>query len=114
MADDIVYVDVNEGSKRVLNNTKLFVKLLGRFKEDKSIDNISAALESGDIAQAQIAAHTLKGLTANLSLSELYKQCVELEAQMKTGSVKDGQFEIVKNVYEITLTEVDKVITQYA
>jgi HPt (histidine-containing phosphotransfer) domain-containing protein len=110
---DVVYVDVEDGSKRVMNNIKLFVKLLGKFKEDKSLDEINAALTAGDMAKAQIAAHTIKGLTANLSLMELNKQCIELEAQLKSGSIPNEQFAAVKDTYAKTIQEVDKVIAQY-
>jgi len=111
---DVVYVDVEDGSKRVMNNTKLFIKLLGKFKDDKSINDIESLLAAGDLEKAQIAAHTIKGLTANLSLMELNKQCVELEAQIKAGNIPNEQLAVVKDVYAKTLVEVDKVISQYA
>ena len=114
MADDIVYINVEEGSKRVMNNLKLFVKLLTKFKDDTNFNSIKAFLADGDTEKAQISAHTLKGLTANLSLTELYKQCVELEAQIKARSVNPQQIEKVETVYDQTLIEVDKVIAQYA
>ncbi|MCL2211840.1 MAG: Hpt domain-containing protein [Treponema sp.] len=112
MADDIVYVNVEDGSKRVMNNLKLYVKLLSKFKDDKNFDGIKDCLTAGEMEKAQIFAHTLKGLTANLSLSELYKQCVELEAQIKARSVDPGQLEKVGAVYDQTLAEIDKVIAQ--
>ena len=111
---DVVYVDVEDGSKRVMNNTKLFVKLLGKFKEDKTLKEMEEALAAGDMAKAQIAAHTFKGLTANLSLKELNKQCIEIEAQIKAGTVPNEQLKVVQEINAITLQEVDKVITQYA
>jgi len=113
MADDVIYINVEDGSQRVMNNTKLYAKLLVKFKDDKNFCEIEAALREGDFARAQNAAHTLKGLTANLSLTELYKQCVELEAQIKAGSFKEDQLALVKDTFTRTLTEVDKVIEQY-
>ncbi|MCL2801088.1 MAG: Hpt domain-containing protein [Treponema sp.] len=114
MADEVIYIDVDDGAKRVMNNTKLFVKLLVKFKEDQTLGKIESALSAGNMEEAQTAAHTLKGLTANLSLIELYKQCVELEAQIKAGSVKDGQLALVNDVYKKTLLEIDKVVSEYA
>jgi HPt (histidine-containing phosphotransfer) domain-containing protein len=114
MADDIVYIDVEEGSKRVMNNIKLYVKLLGKFKEDQSMGQLNTALADGNMDTAYNAAHTVKGLAANLSLHELYKKCVELESQIKAGSVNPDQSAVFMNVYEQTLLEVDKVISQYA
>ncbi|MCL2442466.1 MAG: Hpt domain-containing protein [Treponema sp.] len=114
MSENIIYINAEDGLKRVMNNIKLFSKLLTKFKEDPTYNSIFDALTEGDMAKAQIAAHTFKGLTANLSLTEMYKQCVELEAQIKAGSVKNEHLELVKTVYDRTLIEVDKVITQYA
>jgi HPt (histidine-containing phosphotransfer) domain-containing protein len=114
MANNVVYIDVEDGSKRVMNNIKLFVKLLTKFKEDQNIINIESALAAGDLQNAQIAAHTLKGLSANLSLVELNKQVKEIEAQIKAASVNPDQIELVKTVYSQTMVEVDKVIAQYA
>jgi len=114
MSDDIIYVNVEDGLKRVMNNIKLFSKLLTKFKDDPTYKSIQTTLADGDMAAAQIATHTFKGLTANLSLAEMYKQCVELEIQIKAGSVKPEQLELFKAVYDKTLLEVDKVIAQYA
>jgi len=111
---DIVYIDVAEGIKRVMNNTKLYVKLLTKFKDDKNLAELEEALAAGDLQKAQVSAHTLKGLAANLSLAELYKQSLEIEAQIKAGSVDPDQEEAVKDVYARTLIETDKVIAQYA
>jgi len=113
MANDVVYVNVEEGLKRVMNNSKLLAKLFKKFKEDRNLIDLEAALTANDLPKAQISAHTLKGLSANLSLTELYKQVLELETQIKAGSVVPGQLDTVKTVYSQTLIEVDKVIAQY-
>ncbi|MCL2440695.1 MAG: Hpt domain-containing protein [Treponema sp.] len=114
MTDDSIYINVSEGSKRVMNNTKLYSKLLDKFKADQSLSEIKTALAEGDMIKAKTSAHALKGLTANLSLTELYNQCVELENQIKAGAVKDEQLNLFYDVYDKTLVEIDKVINQYA
>jgi HPt (histidine-containing phosphotransfer) domain-containing protein len=112
MAEEVVYVNFDEGVKRVMNNAKLYVKLLTKFKNDTRLDDLEAAVGAGDLEKAQIAAHTIKGTAANLSLSELFKQSLELETQIKAKSVQAGQMETVKAVFTQTLQEVDKVIAQ--
>ena len=114
MADGMEYINIADGTKRVMNNTKLYAKLLNKFKEDPSFGQLTEALEKGDLVSAQGFAHTLKGLAANLSLTELYKQSMELEAQIKAGAADSQQLELLKNIYAGTIIEVDKVITQYA
>jgi HPt (histidine-containing phosphotransfer) domain-containing protein len=110
---DIIYINFDEGLKRVMNNAKLYAKLLGKFKEDKSLEATETALAAGEMEKAQAAAHTLKGLSANLSLTELYKQVLELETQIKAKDVKDEQLQLVKKIYAETIPEVDKVIAQH-
>jgi len=111
---DIIYINVEEGVKRVMNNTKLFSKLLVKFKDDIHLSEIETALKDGNNDKAKDAAHTLKGLAANLSLTELYKQVAELEAQIKTGNIGADQVARVKDAYAITLKEADEVIAKYA
>jgi len=114
MADNVVYINIEEGTKRVMNNTKLYAKLLGKFKEDTNLKELEAAIAAGDLGKAQVSAHTLKGIAANLSLIELQKQSLEIENQIKAKAVNPDQITVMKNVYNKTVTEVDKVIEKYA
>jgi len=112
MAGDMVYIDMADGVKRVMNNTKLYVKLLAKFRDDAKSDDIEAALAVGDMEKARNAVHTLKGVAANLSLVELFKQSLELETQIKAGAVNPTQMETLKTVFITTLQEVNKVIAE--
>ena len=114
MADNVVYINADEGSKRVMNNTKLYTRLLVKFKDDPSMAQVESALDSGDLESARGSVHTLKGLAANLSLIELFNQSLEMETQIKTNALKPDQIGVLKNVYTRTVEEIDKVITQYA
>lgn len=111
MADE-VFVNFDEGVKRVMNNVKLYVRLLTKFKTDTRLDALEAALAAGDMEKAQVEAHTVKGIAANLSLSELFKQSLELETQIKAGALDPNQTETVKAVFASTLQEIEKVIAQ--
>ncbi|MDR0322561.1 MAG: Hpt domain-containing protein [Treponema sp.] len=113
MADDVVYVNVEDGSKRVMNNIKLYVKLLAKFKDDQSLPAIETAIAEESIEKAQPLVHTLKGLSANLSLTELFNQTLELETQMKAGTINRDQLTLVKDIHSKTLAEIDKVISKY-
>jgi HPt (histidine-containing phosphotransfer) domain-containing protein len=105
-----VYVNFDEGVKRVMNNTKLYVKLLTKFRDDTKLGDLEAALSAGEMEKAQASAHTLKGIAANLSLTELFTQTLELETQIKARAPKPEQMGTVKTVFAATLQEVDKVI----
>jgi len=111
---DIVLINIEEGSKRVMNNTKLYAKLLIKFKDDPNMQNIENAFNEGEKEKAQTAVHALKGLASNLSLIELTAKAIELEAQIKTGLLNPDMLSIVKEIYKLTIIEADKVITKYA
>jgi len=112
MADNAVYIDFADGLKRVVNNTKLYVKLLAKFRNENKLDGLEAAIKAGDMEKARNAAHTLKGVAANLSLTELYKQSLALETQIKGGAADPAQLNTVKTVFTRTLQEIDKVIAE--
>jgi HPt (histidine-containing phosphotransfer) domain-containing protein len=112
MADGVVYVDAAEGQKRVMNNVKLYRKLLAKFRAENNLNELAAALSAGDYEKAQAAAHTIKGIAANLSLSELYKQSLDVETQIKGQSVNPGAMETLSACFASTLEAIDKVLSQ--
>ena len=107
-----VYINVEEGVKRVMNNSKFYVKMLGKFLVDTSMKDLDDALAAGDMEKSYAAVHTLKGLAGNLSLIELFNQSLELENQLKTNTASPDQISAVKDAYSATLLEVEKVIAQ--
>ena len=111
---DVIYVDQEDGKKRVMNNAKLYAKLLGKFKNETNLDPIFTALDAGNYEEAQGLAHTIKGITANLSIKDLNEKIVALEAQIKAKSVDPGIIEAVKTSFTATIPEVDKVIAENA
>jgi HPt (histidine-containing phosphotransfer) domain-containing protein len=111
---DIVYVNDAEGVKRVMNNSKLYAKLLNKFKTDTNLDEIIAFSDAQDWEKAQAAAHTIKGIAANLSLTELFNQSLDVETQIKGKSLKPESLENLKLCFTETLAAVDKVIAHYA
>ena len=65
-------IDVESALERVMGNEALLERLLGKFPDAPQYSALCAALERGDPEQAAIAAHTLKGVCGNLSMTELY------------------------------------------
>jgi len=111
---DVVYINEEEGKKRVMNNGKLYAKLLTKFKADTSINDLFASAEAENWEKAQAAAHTLKGIAANLSLTELFNQSLDVETQIKGKSLKNGSLDKLKACFTETVVHVEKVIAQYA
>jgi HPt (histidine-containing phosphotransfer) domain-containing protein len=98
-----------------MNNEKLFEKLLIKFKTENIclLTDTIALVRAGDYEKAKITIHTLKGIAANLSLTELYKQTVELEKEIKGGVVKADTQESVQKCLAETLALIDGVIAHY-
>jgi len=111
---DVVYINEEEGKKRVMNNGKLYAKLLTKFKSDTNIEDLAASAEAEDWEKARVAAHTLKGIAANLSLTELFNQSLDVETQIKDKSLKNESLEKLRACFTETLVQVEKVIAQYA
>lgn len=65
---------------RFLGDEALYLRLLDLFFRDDSVNQLGAALADGDLAAAFAAAHTLKGVSANMGLTPLYEAvCVLVE-----------------------------------
>ena len=110
---DIVYINEEEGKKRVMNNSKLYTKLLTKFKTDTNLNDLVASAVAQDWEKAQAAAHTIKGVAANLSLTELFNQSLGVETQIKEKSLNPETLENLKACFAETLVHVEKVIAQY-
>ena len=111
---DPVYINAEEGKKRVMNNGKLYAKLLTKFKNDTNLNDLVVFAEAQDWENAQGAAHTIKGIAANLSLTELFNQSLDVETQIKGKSLKSESLESLKTCFAETLVQVEKVITENA
>ncbi|MDR2551632.1 MAG: Hpt domain-containing protein [Treponema sp.] len=111
---DIVYIDQVDGKKRVMNNGKLYSRLLGKFRDETKLEPVWDALDAGDYEKAQMLVHTIKGVTANLSVKALNQLVVELESQIKVQAVNLETVEAVKSCLAATLPEVEKVIAENA
>ena len=107
---DLVYINEEEGKKRLMNNGKLYAKLLTKFKTETNLDELIDSAGEQDWEKAQGAAHTIKGIAANLSLTELFNQSLEVETQLKGKALNPDSLENLKNCFAETLVHVEKVI----
>ena len=79
---------------------------LVKFLEDKSFEELTESLKEKDGECAFRAAHTLKGVCANLGLDRLYEADSELTEKLR-GRQTEGSEELyqkVAEVYETTVT----------
>ena len=65
--------DYQTTMSRFMGNEAMYLKFLNMFFRDDSLQKLGEALESGNYTGAFEAAHTLKGVSANLGLTPLYQ-----------------------------------------
>jgi len=72
-----------------------------KFLEDKSFEELTESLKEKDGECAFRAAHTLKGVCANLGLDRLYEADSELTEKLRG---REELYQKVAEVYETTVT----------
>ena len=77
--------DFDQAEKR-LSSEALIMRFLTKFLDDGSFSQLCIAMEEGDRDKAFRAAHTLKGVSGNLSLSRLYLSVSQLTEVLRYGS----------------------------
>ena len=68
-----------------LRSERLVNKFVLRFLDDKSCDLLCASMEAKNYEEAFRAAHTIKGICANLSFTVLGKSSSELSEALRYG-----------------------------
>ncbi|QTA88553.1 response regulator [Desulfonema magnum] len=84
-------IDIESALKRLRGNKELFMMLLNDFSKEygNAANKIREAVEAGDIKLAERLAHTLKGVSGNMSATEIYDAVYEVEKGIKRGNSKN-------------------------
>ncbi len=100
-------IDLSDVLDRVQGDKDLLLELLDIFQEDflKKRQDLHAAFEAKDLEKIQMAVHSIKGSSGNISITRMHATCIDLEnilKQKKTEGMDvliralDDQFEQVK------------------
>lgn len=87
-------VKTGEAIQRFSNNTALYIRMLGKFPSTAADLQVIPYIESGETEVAVNNAHTLKGVTGNLSLSPLYLAYTEITNDLRAGNTKKAKSEL--------------------
>jgi len=81
-------VDVAGGIRRAMGNRKLYLQMLGHFRNDQGemVNKLRQALEEGDRIVAERVAHTLKGSAGLIGASFVQGLAGELEMSLRRGA----------------------------
>ena len=102
MSNDANYIDVENALKRVGGNVDLYKKLLRIFLEENNYDALIENIESGNKEEAARLAHTIKGVSANLSLTNLRATTANIEMESKAGNDCKNLIPELKETFEKT------------
>jgi len=107
--DENEYLDLEDALRRIGGNTNLYKRLLGRFVESNNIEALEGALLRGDMEEAAHLVHTLKGVSANLSLIGIRTVSTDLERAIKAGSDFSAHLAKLKQVFNATLDKISEI-----
>jgi CheY-like chemotaxis protein/HPt (histidine-containing phosphotransfer) domain-containing protein len=99
-------ISIASGLGRVGGNKQLYAKLLCKFRagQENAVEEIMAALQSGDRETAGRLAHTVKGVSGNLGAESVYRAAAELEKAIKEGKENiDSPLAEVRSQLEIVM-----------
>ena len=81
-------VDVDKALDRFMGSEALYEKFLLKFVQDRSFKKMVGFVNAGDIPQAFMQAHTMKGIAANLELGYLLEVLVPITEQLRHGELE--------------------------
>lgn len=80
--------DVRGAMERFLDDEEMYVVCLHMFAEDKNFDRLGKALAEGDAKAGFEAAHTIKGVAANLGLTPIFNAACKLVEPLRAGNAE--------------------------
>ena len=107
--NSLAFVDMDDALKRVGGNKGLYVKLLGRFVDGNHLEGLDGAIAGSNMEEASHLAHTLKGVSSNLSLMKVAAISTDLEQLFKSGGDYAALYEDLKVAYKATIEKISEI-----
>lgn len=82
-------INTDEGVARCMGSEEFYIKLVKMVPDEKGFDNLKAAVDAGDMNAAFEAAHALKGVLGNLSLTNMYEKSSEITELLRAKTEID-------------------------
>ena len=91
--------NVDEAIARCYGNEELYLKLVGMVFEEANFDRLKETIEAGDLDGAFEAAHALKGVLGNLSLTPMQTPATEITEHLRAK--EDADYEtLLKELFD--------------
>lgn len=110
---DSPVIDIEFGLNQLMGNQALLHKMYKKFSDDfqDSGTKIVDFLKQGDIEQARLIAHTIKGVAGNLGLQLLHTTSTQFEAGLKVNTILEKEYELFQDALKQTFEEIDNLIS---
>jgi HPt (histidine-containing phosphotransfer) domain-containing protein len=108
-------LDVEEGLDRLMGERALYLQILGRFVQDHSDScaRIRSLLAQRRDAQAQIAAHSLKGSAGLIGAQLVHDQSVLLENAIASGADCAGLLPRLEELLREACDSIDSLLREH-
>lgn len=97
--------DYDSVMERFMSNEKMYIKIFNMLFQDDNLQKLSCAIECGDLDKAFEAAHTLKGVAANLGLTPYYQTICSIVEPLRSREPRGDYPALYQNI----LTDFKKV-----
>ena len=108
--NSVEYIDVKDALSRIGGNMSLYKRLLDRFVSGNQYEEMVRVLQSGNVEDSVRQAHSLKGVSANLSLEKIRAIAIKLEQLIKDGADYTECMDELKQAYDITLEKIAEIM----
>lgn len=98
-------IDTEEALGRFMGNASLYERMLGKLTAAVSDNEVMPCFEAGNNDEALAKAHTLKGVTGNLSVTPLYSAYSDIVSLLRAGKPDEAKAQL-----ELILPVQDKII----
>ena len=95
--------DTDDAIARCMNNADFYIKLVEKALSDGNYEKLNKAINTKDYETAFSAAHALKGVVTNLSLTPLAGPIIEITEYLRAGEDRD---------YSELLEKIDKELAR--
>ncbi len=105
-------INAENGLKMLGGNAAIYCKMLDKYVQGNYFEKFITALNGGDMAETASAAHALKGVSANLSLDEVFEHIrpLELAAKENNLSANDPRIPELTDIYNKTVESIKQAI----
>ncbi len=95
--------DTDDALERCMNNADFYIMLVGKSLDDANFEKLKEKINEKNYEEAFSAAHALKGVVTNLSLTPLARPVIEITEALRAGEDRD---------YSALVTEMDEQLAR--